>query len=134
MIDAPAHRGTDGLAGLGPSNPGHPSTLERASALLADALLAHPSRCAALASVLDPLVAHDQRRRTKLLTTLEAFARADFSSRRASARLHVHRHTVDNRIQRIEKILGGSVRSGKGRVLVELALLARRVQLGSRVR
>jgi purine catabolism regulator len=83
---------------------------------------------ARLASILEPVVGHDARRKNKpLMETLEAFFEAELSARAAARRLGIHRHTLDYRMRQIERLLGRSVRKAPDRLLVEMALLAGRI-------
>lgn len=96
--------------------------------LVAAALSADKELLARLASILDPIAQGDGRGRGPLLTTLQAFFDADLSARAAAGRLNIHRHTLDYRLHRIERLLGRPVRRGADRLLLETALLARRVR------
>jgi len=79
-----------------------------------------------LAQILAPLVTHNRTKSGSLIDTVDAFVEHDLSIARTAAAMRVHRHTVDYRIRRAEQILGRSIRKGTDRVVIELALLARR--------
>lgn len=100
--------------------------------LVSAAISADPTLLARLASVLDPIVAYDRRRRTCLLPTLQVFLEADMSGPAAAGSLGIHRHTLEYRVRGVERILGRSVRRGPDRLLVQTALIARRIQEGRR--
>lgn len=79
-----------------------------------------------LEAILAPLEREKPAQRIALLRSLEAFYHADLAIT-AARRIGVHRHTLENRIRRIERALGRSVREGPDRLLVEIALLAARL-------
>lgn len=103
-----------------------PEAPKSAKALLSALLAAHERQRTSIASVLDPLAAYDRRKGTEYLRTLDTFMQVNFSTFATASTLGVHRHTVDYRIRRIESLLGRSVRTGLDRLLVEMALFARR--------
>lgn len=80
-----------------------------------------------LALLLDPLVEHDASNGTELLRTLEALFEADLSQTRAAHRLRAHRHTIAQRLTLTESVLGRSVRRSPERLLLEIAVKARRL-------
>jgi purine catabolism regulator len=74
------------------------------------------------ATALRPLVAYDERHRTDLLATLEAFLDTR-NAALAARRLFVHYNTLKNRLRLIEELLG-PVAGDPGRAL-ELAVALR---------
>ncbi|MBB0246639.1 hypothetical protein FNQ90_21605, partial [Streptomyces alkaliphilus] len=79
-------------------------------------------RRAFTARLLDPLLAHDRRRRTELLPTLRAFLESDGSWSRCADRLHVHVNTLRYRIRRIGELTGRDPTRWEDRVDFFLAL------------
>ncbi|WP_461110872.1 helix-turn-helix domain-containing protein [Streptomyces calidiresistens] len=79
-------------------------------------------RRAFTARLLDPLLAHDRRRRTELLPTLRAFLESDGSWSRCADRLHVHVNTLRYRIRRIAELTGRDPTRWEDRVDFFLAL------------
>jgi purine catabolism regulator len=73
-----------------------------------------------VARVLGPLLAYDEQRRTRLVTTIEALC--DHGGRKAeTARaMHLNRQALYDRIARLEQVLG--VDTGDPRILFELQL------------
>lgn len=103
------------------------------SAVLFDDVVAYrvissdPAYSSRLTAVLNPLNSY---RRSgggeEIISILEAYF--EFGTVKAVARhLHVHRHTVSRRIEIAERLLGRSVRSGHDRIIVEMAILLRRL-------
>lgn len=84
-----------------------------------------------IASVLEPILCGDVDGADDLLTTLETFVDHDLSQARTARRLGVHRHTVAQRIEAAERLLGRSLRVGRERTLLELAIKARRLVAAS---
>lgn len=83
--------------------------------------------CRELARVLDPLTVATPRSRALLLDTLERFFHHDLSVVETARELGVHRHTVEYRLKKAEQLIGRSVRKGSDRLMVESALVARRL-------
>ncbi|MGH2811659.1 MAG: PucR family transcriptional regulator, partial [Actinomycetota bacterium] len=52
-------------------------------------------------AVLGPITEHDQRRRSELVKTLEAYFATDGSAKEAGSRLYAHPHTVTYRLKQI---------------------------------
>lgn len=94
--------------------------------LLLTAIDAQQDVQARLAGLLDPLSRTRQETAT-LLESLDVFIANDLSTAAAARALDVHRHTLEYRLSKAEKLLGRSVRHGPDRLLVEAALLARRM-------
>ena len=92
-------------------------------------LLENPETRAVLETLaesrLRPLVDSDRRTGTDLVATLRAFLEHNGQWEAASTALGVHRHTLRNRIERIERLLGVDLRSAHVRAELLLSLLAR---------
>jgi len=99
-----------------------PRTVLWEDVAVAAALLSDMQSCRALGRVLDPLTA--DRRNRDLVGTLATFYNQPSMSAAARA-LRVHRHTLENRLVRIEELTGLSVRHSPGRFQLETALMAR---------
>lgn len=72
--------------------------------------------------VLGPVLEHDRRTQSDLLTTLQEFLACDGSWSRAAEALHLHVNTVRYRIERIEQLTGRDLSRLEDRVDVFLAL------------
>jgi len=94
-------------------------------ALLADG--GDPAALTALvAEWLGPLLAHDERRRPKLLPTLAAWLDAGAAQQESADALGVHVSTLKYRLGRIGAILGRDLASPDVRFQLQVALAARR--------
>ena len=82
-------------------------------------------RQAFAASVLDPVLAYDERTGAGLVETLEAFLDCSGSWSRTAERLHLHVNTVRYRIGRVEELTARDLSTLTDRVDVYLALRAR---------
>ena len=71
-----------------------------------------------------PLVEHDRRRRSDLRHTLEVYLTEDRSITRAATTLHMHRNTLNKRLERIEGLLGLNLSSTDDLVALRLGLRA----------
>jgi GAF domain-containing protein len=80
--------------------------------------------------VLGPVAAHDARRGTDLLATLEAYFAAGSSPTRAAATLHVHVNTVAQRLERVAALLGADWHAPDRALELQLALRLRRLRAG----
>ncbi|MHA6621419.1 helix-turn-helix domain-containing protein [Pseudonocardia sp. DLS-67] len=80
--------------------------------------------------VLGPVAAHDARRGTDLLATLEAYFAAGASPTRAAGTLHVHVNTVAQRLERVAALLGDDWQSPDRALELQLALRLRRLRSG----
>ncbi len=117
-----AVRGADGLLvaveearaaghaadGGGPHRIGGPDRLSSHGLLLA--AVPDELRRAFRTRVLGPLLEHDRRHRTDLMSTLEAYLDCSGSWSQCAARLHVHVNTLRYRIERIEELTGKDLR------------------------
>jgi DNA-binding PucR family transcriptional regulator len=63
-----------------------------------------------------------------LVASLRAFYAAGQSVAAAARTLHVHRHTLEYRLGRLEALLGRDIRANEPRLLLELALSLRAAQ------
>jgi DNA-binding PucR family transcriptional regulator len=97
--------------------------------LLATVFGALPEPRRRLALVIEVLADHDRNEGTQLVRTLQVFADAGRSVSRSARTLGVHRHTVVNRISQAERLLGRSLRGVRDGYILELALLASRIDL-----
>lgn len=83
-----------------------------------------------LCAVLEPLEELPDRKRHEVLEAVEAFFDTDLSQIRAARHLIVHRITLIRRLDLAELVLSRSVRHSPDRLLVELAIKARRLAAG----
>jgi PucR C-terminal helix-turn-helix domain/GGDEF-like domain len=81
--------------------------------------------------VLGPVAAHDARRGTDLLTTLETYFAAGASPTRAAGTLHVHVNTVAQRLDRVTTLLGEDWQAPDRALELQLALRLRKLRAGS---
>lgn len=91
------------------------------------ALHADPTLSLEIQSVVESLVVYDQAEGTELVRTLEAVLRNPGNLTEVSRTLHVHRHTLYNRIERIEELTGRCLSEADDRLLLELAVRASRL-------
>jgi PucR C-terminal helix-turn-helix domain len=63
----------------------------------------------------------------ELIASLEAFYAAGQSVAAASRELHVHRHTLEYRLGRLETLLGRDIRDTQPRLLLEFAMALRKM-------
>ena len=69
-----------------------------------------------------PLLEHDRRHRTDLVSTLKAYLDCSGSWSRCAARMHVHVNTSRYRIERIEELTGKDLRRLEDQTDLLLAL------------
>lgn len=91
------------------------------------ALRADPGLSLEVQSVVEPLVVYDQAEGTDLLGTLGAVLDNPGNLTDVSRTLHIHRHTLYNRAERIEKLTGRRLGHPDDRLLLELAVRASRL-------
>ncbi|GGI93710.1 PucR family transcriptional regulator [Streptomyces brasiliensis] len=100
----------------------------RFEALAGHVLLTTPETRTVLASIartrLAPLAAHDAANATELLGSLRAFLEHNGQWEAASASLGVHRHTLRNRMERAQSLLGVDLDSAHVRAELLLAFSA----------
>jgi GAF domain-containing protein len=77
--------------------------------------------------MLDPVVAHDDRRGGDLVATLRLWLDVGCSTPEAAAALVVHPNTIGYRLARIEQLTGRSLRQPETRLELQLALTVRDV-------
>jgi GAF domain-containing protein len=78
-------------------------------------------------ATLAPVLEYDQRRKTDLAATLEAFFDAGGSPARAAEALRVHVNTVTQRLERVGRLLGKEWNSPERALEVQLALRLHRL-------
>jgi GAF domain-containing protein len=83
-----------------------------------------------LDGVLGPVAAHDARRGTDLVGTLDAYFAAGASPRRAAGVLHVHVNTVAQRLERVTTLLGEDWQNPDRALELQLALRLRKLRGG----
>jgi GAF domain-containing protein len=83
-----------------------------------------------LERVLGPVAAHDARRGTDLLATLDAYFAAGASPTRAAGTLHVHVNTVAQRLERVAALLGEDWHTPDRALELQLALRLRKLRAG----
>lgn len=71
---------------------------------------------------LAPVLLHDKKRGGNLLPTFRAFLAAGMSVTAAAQELHVHVHTVQYRLGKLEELTGLSLRKSEERLTLELSL------------
>jgi PucR C-terminal helix-turn-helix domain len=105
------------------------SGLVEAEAFLPELLLARsPDLAVEIAQrVLQPLEDYAERRSSGLLETLAAFFDCDLDRRRTAGHLHVHPNTLDYRLRRIAELTGLDPSRPRDLVLLELALIRRKI-------
>jgi GAF domain-containing protein len=72
--------------------------------------------------VLAPVAEYDRRRQAGLLPTLRAYLNGGFSVKAAATTLHVHPHTVQYRLARVQEITGLNFGFPDDRLTLEIAL------------
>ncbi|MFT4288522.1 helix-turn-helix domain-containing protein [Nocardioides sp.] len=77
---------------------------------------------------LGPLIEHDERRGTELIDTLTNWFATGGSVRETADRMHVHPNTVNQRFDRIAKLVGQSWRDPERRIDLQVALRLRQLQ------
>jgi sugar diacid utilization regulator len=95
------------------------------------ALASDHEATARLASLLEPILRHDERSNAQLMTALSTYIESDLSAATAAGRLGVHRHTLDQRLRTVEQLLGRSIKRYPDRFLIESALVAQRIVRGT---
>jgi DNA-binding PucR family transcriptional regulator len=74
-----------------------------------------------------PLVQHDERYRTDLRATLEAYLDNDCNMNSTARALYAHRHTVSHRLSRVRELTGLDPAVGEDRERLGLGLKAYRI-------
>lgn len=75
-------------------------------------------------SVIGPVVEHDERRKSELVKTLEAYFATDGSAKDSGRILFAHPHTVTYRLKQIEKLTGRSLKDPEDKLHMHLAVKA----------
>lgn len=78
-------------------------------------------------SVIGPVIEHDERRKSELVKTLEAYFATDGSAKDSGRVLFAHPHTVTYRLKQIEKLTGRSLRDPEDKLHLHLAVKALRL-------
>lgn len=84
-----------------------------------------------VAGTVGPVLEYDARRGTDLLVTLDAWFAAGGRRAETARRLHVHPHTVAQRLERLDRLLGEGWREPARTLDLRLAVLLWRLQGGS---
>ncbi|HET7036370.1 MAG TPA: helix-turn-helix domain-containing protein, partial [Thermomicrobiaceae bacterium] len=90
-------------------------------------LWGHPAVARFVDALLGPLLGYDQRRGTQLVETLEAYLSHGAALIEAAGALGVHRNTLAYRLQRVEELSGRDLGNPRDRLLLQVALAARRL-------
>jgi len=77
--------------------------------------------------LLGELEKYDRRRKAELVNTLEAYLTAGGALSEAAASLGIHRNTLSYRLQRIGELTGRDLSQSHERLLLQVALMARRM-------
>jgi purine catabolism regulator len=85
-------------------------------------LHAHPAIGSFVAQVIGPLREHDSRAGSQLLETVRAYLRHGCRPGAAASDLHIHRHTLSYRLDRVHKLTGCDLRDGNHFLTFGLAL------------
>jgi purine catabolism regulator len=86
-----------------------------------------PSLALFEAALLGELEQYDRRRKADLIATLDAYLSAGGALSEAAASLGIHRNTLSYRLQRIGELTGRDLSRPQERLLLQVALLARRM-------
>src|SRR4028119_163085 len=73
--------------------------------------------------ILEPLLMHDQERRSDLMRTLQVYFAAGANASEAADRLFLHRNSMLYRLARIEKLTGLDLKNPRARLALQLGLL-----------
>jgi purine catabolism regulator len=82
-------------------------------------------------ALLAELEEYDRQRNAELITTLDAYLTAGGALSEAAANLGIHRNTLSYRLQRIGELTGRDLSQPNERLLLQVALIARRLPLKS---
>ena len=78
--------------------------------------------------VLAPIAGLSRNRRTAVLETLEAYLDSGSSVAAVADALHLHRQSVNYRMQNVRKLFGERLMSQNGRLALHIAVKAARLQ------
>jgi DNA-binding PucR family transcriptional regulator len=73
--------------------------------------------------ILEPLLMHDQERRSDLMRTLQVYFAAGANASEAADRLFLHRNSMLYRLARIEKLTGLDLKDPRARLALQLGML-----------
>lgn len=90
-------------------------------------LWGNPALAAFQSALLGQLEAYDRRRKSDLIPTLESYLTVGGALSEAAGRLGVHRNTLSYRLQRIEELTQRDLGDPRERLLLQVALMARRM-------
>lgn len=90
-------------------------------------LWGHPALDQFLTSILQPLIDYDARRHSLLIDTLDAYLSHGGALAEAADDLGIHRNTLSYRLQRIRDLTGRDISNPQHRLMLQVALLARRL-------
>lgn len=74
------------------------------------------------AQTLAPVIQHDRRRRTDLMSTLATYLATQGNATRAAERLTIHVNTLYQRLEKIDQLLPADWREGDSRLQIHLAI------------
>ena len=72
------------------------------------------------ANTIKPIDIHDRDKDDLLRETIKALIEHNYNMKQAANALNIHRNTLYQRIEKIEEILGFSLRSSRGRLVLQL--------------
>lgn len=84
-----------------------------------------------VSAVLGEVIAHDEKRRSELVKTLDTYFASDASAKEAGRRLYAHPHTVSYRLKQVERLTGRSLKDPEDKLHLHLAVKALRLINGS---
>src|SRR4028118_684198 len=73
--------------------------------------------------ILEPLLMHDQERRSDLVRTLQVYFASGANASEAADRLFLHRNSMLYRLARIEKLTGLNLKDPHARLALQLGML-----------
>lgn len=85
-----------------------------------------------VSTVLGPVIQHDRKRRSDLLSTLESYFANAESAKETGRTLYAHPHTITYRMKQIEKLTGCSLKDPQDKLHLQLAVKAYRILNPSR--
>ncbi len=90
-------------------------------------LWGNPALAAFQSTLLGQLEAYDRRRKSELIPTLEAYLTVGGALSEAADMLGIHRNTLSYRLQRIGELTQRNLGDPHERLLLQVALVARRM-------
>jgi DNA-binding PucR family transcriptional regulator len=73
--------------------------------------------------LIEPLVVHDQERRSDLVRTLRVYFASGANASEAAGRLYLHRNSMLYRLARIQRLTGLDLKDPRARLVLQLGLL-----------